>query len=78
MESIKREDCESLKKEVEMKESEEDESAKRKFLATHNNELRRHAPSRRPPISRYQSFFSSLCYACNNFGHKAIDCRTYA
>ena len=44
----------------------------------HNNDLRRHAPSRRPPISRYQSFFSGLCYACNNYGHKAIDYRTYA
>ena len=28
-------------------------------------------------MSRYQNFFSSLCYACNNYGHKAIDCRTY-
>ena len=80
-ESIKREDCESSKEDIqkaEMKEREEDESAKRKFPATHNNDLRRHAPSRRPPISRYQSFFSGLCYACNNYGHKAIDCRTYA
>lgn len=76
-ESIKREDCESLKDEAEMKECEEDESARRKFPVTHNNDLRRHTPSRRPAISRYQSFFSSLCYACNNYGHKAIDCRTY-
>ena len=77
-ESIKREDCESSKEEAEMKEREEDESARRKFPVTHNNDLRRHAPSRRPPISRYQIFFSSLCYTCNNYGHKAIDCRTYA
>ena len=80
-ESIKREDCESLKENIqkeEMKECEEDESARRKFPATYNNDLRRHAPSRRPPISRYQSFFSGLYYTCNNYGHKAIDCRTYA
>ena len=77
-ESIKRGDCESLTEEAEIKECEEDESARRKFPTTHNNDLKRHAPSRKPPISRYQSFFSSLCYACNNYGHKAIDCRTYA
>ena len=79
--SVKREDYESLKENiqnVEMKEHEEDESARRKFLATYNNDLRRHAPSRRPPISKYQSFFYGLCYACNNYGNKAINCRTYA
>lgn len=79
-ESIKREDCESLKeniKKVEIEEHEEDESARRKFLATHNNDLRRHTPLRRPPIFKYQSFFSGLCYRCSNYGHKASNCRTY-
>ena len=28
-------------------------------------------------MPRYQNFFSGLCYACNNYGHEAIDCRTY-
>ena len=54
MESIKREDCESLKENIQkakIKECEEDGSARRKFLATHNNDLKRHASSRRPPIS---------------------------
>ena len=60
-ESIKREDCKSLKEEAEMKEHEEDESARKKFPATHKNDLRRHAPSRRPPISKYQFFFSLAC-----------------
>ena len=80
-ESIKREDCESSKENIqkaEMKEHEKDESVRRKFPTTYNNDLRRHAPSRRPPIPRYQNFLSGLCYACNNYGHKAIDCRTYA
>ena len=80
-ESIKREDCESLKENIqkeEIKEHEEDESAKRRFPTTHNNDLKRHAPLRRPPISKYQIFFSGLCYRCSNYGHKAIDCRTYA
>ena len=80
-ESIKREDYESSEENIQkakMKEREEDESAKRMLPATHNNDLRRYAPSRSPPISRYQSFFSGLCYTCNNYGHKAIDCRAYA
>jgi hypothetical protein len=24
---------------------------------------------------RYQTMFFGLCYACNNFGHKAVNCR---
>ena len=28
-------------------------------------------------MPRYQVLFSDLCYACNNYGHKSIDCRTY-
>ena len=76
-ESVKRNDCESFIQKAEMKKHEEDEHALREFPTTHNNDLRRHAPSRRPPIPRYQSFFSSLCYACSNYGHKDIDCRTY-
>jgi hypothetical protein len=24
---------------------------------------------------RYQTIFFGLCYACNNFGHKAMNCR---
>ena len=62
-ESIKREYCESLKENMqkaEIKEREEDESARRKFPVTHNNDLKRQAPLRRPPISRYQFFFSGL------------------
>ena len=79
-ESCKRENCESLKEniqKVEMKKQEEDKRAWREFVATHDNDLRRHAPLRRPPMPRYQGFFSGLCYASNNYGHKAIDCRTY-
>ena len=29
-------------------------------------------------MPRYHNFFLGLCYACNNYGHKAIDCRSYA
>ena len=80
-ESCKRENYESLKEnipKVEMKKQEEDQRTWRKFpTKTHNNDLIRHAPSRRPPMSRYQNFFYGLCYACNNYGHKVMDCRTY-
>jgi hypothetical protein len=34
------------------------------------------APSfRRSSTPRYQTIFFGLCYACNNFGHKAVNCR---
>ena len=52
---------------------EENEHAKKQFLATQSSNLREQAPSRRPPMPRYQNLFSGLCYACNNYGHKAID-----
>jgi hypothetical protein len=35
-------------------------------------------PTRRPPTPWYQNIFLGLCYSCNNFGHKAINCRAYA
>jgi hypothetical protein len=35
------------------------------------------APLRRPAIPRYQSIFLGVCYSCNNFGHKAMNCRVY-
>jgi hypothetical protein len=56
---------------------EENEHAKKQAPATQRSNPRGQAPSRRPPMPRYQNFFSGLCYACNKYGHKAIDCRTY-
>jgi hypothetical protein len=32
-------------------------------------------PFRRYSTPRYQTIFLGLCYACNNFGHKAINCK---
>ena len=29
----------------------------------------------RSSTTRYQTIFFGLCYACNNFGHKAVNCR---
>ena len=56
---------------------EENEHAKKQAPTTQSSNPRGQAPSRRPPMPRYQNFFSGLCYAYNNYGHKAIDCRTY-
>ena len=42
-----------------------------------NHDYRRTTPPRRPSLLRYQNFFFGICYSCNNFGHKAIDCRAY-
>ena len=80
-ESTKKKICEPLKEEmqkIEMKKNKEDDCAWNKSATTHNNEFRRSAPTRRSPISKYQNFFFGLCYSCNNYGHKAIDCRAYA
>jgi hypothetical protein len=32
-------------------------------------------PFRISSTPRYQTIFFGLCYACNNFGHKAVNCR---
>jgi hypothetical protein len=32
-------------------------------------------PFIRSSTTRYQTIFFGLCYACNNFGHKAVNCR---
>jgi hypothetical protein len=37
--------------------------------------FRRETPFRRSSTPRYQTIFFGLCYACNNFGHKAMNCR---
>jgi hypothetical protein len=50
--SIKGEYGESLKEEAEMKECEEDESGRRKFPATHNNDPKKYTPLTRPLISK--------------------------
>jgi len=42
-----------------------------------DQEFRRTPPSGRPPTLRYQNYFPGFCYSCSNFGHKAIDYRSY-
>ena len=76
-ESIKKKDCEPLKEgmqKLEMK-NKEDDDAWKKSSTTHNDDFKISAPARRHPIPRYQIFFFGLCYSCNNYGHKAINCR---
>jgi hypothetical protein len=77
---IARENCGPLMENLQkagIRRYEEDERVKREAQVTHKSDIRKQAPPRRPPMPRYQSFFSGLCYACNNYVHKAIDCRTY-
>jgi hypothetical protein len=33
--------------------------------------------TRRNPSNRYQYIFLGYCYSCNNFGHRAIYCKSY-
>jgi hypothetical protein len=37
--------------------------------------FRRETPFRRSSTPTYQSIFFGLCYECNNFGHKSMNCR---
>jgi uncharacterized membrane protein len=37
--------------------------------------LRQVTPLKRSSTPKYQTVFFVLCYACNNFGHKAVNCR---
>ena len=52
---------------------EEDENAKKQVSTTQNSNPREQAPSKRPPMPKYQNLFSGLCYACKNYSHKSID-----
>ena len=63
---------------LEMKKNKEDECAWKKSIATHNDEFRIPSLAWRYPIPKYQNLFFGLHYSCNNYGHKAIDCRDYA
>jgi hypothetical protein len=45
---------------------------------TQEEDYRTDAPFKRPPTLRHQTIFLGLCYSCNNFWHKAINCRAYA
>jgi len=44
---------------------------------TMKDEYKRFATPRRPSIPMYQNTFLGICYSCNIFGHKPIDCRYY-
>jgi hypothetical protein len=37
--------------------------------------FKRVTPFRIYSTPRYQTIFFGLCYACNNFGHKVVNCR---
>ena len=39
------------------------------------NWLRMPTSQRRPLIPKYQSIFLGTCFSCNNFGHKATNCK---
>jgi hypothetical protein len=45
---------------------------------TQEEDYRKATPPTRSPTLRYQTIFFGLCYSCNNFVNKAINCRAYA
>ena len=80
-EFVKKEDCEPLKEDMQkldIKKNKEYDCAWKKSRETHKDEFRRIAQARRSHIPKYWICFFGLCYSCNNYWHKAIDCRAYA
>jgi hypothetical protein len=78
----------SIKKEEYKKKQEEDNrgtTPPRRFKVqqptieiSHAEEgFRRETPFRRASSPRYHTIFLGLCYSCNNFGHKVVNCRAY-
>ena len=53
-----------------MKKEESKKSSPSSYDKNRTNEL-----SKIPMTNRYQHIFLGHCYACNNFGHKALNCR---
>ena len=59
-EPVKKEDCEPLKEDMQkpkMKKDKEDDCACKESSTTHNDDFRRFAPARSPPIPRYHNLF---------------------
>ena len=58
------------------------ESFKRTKQGRHQEAIftpqRRETPSRWTPKQRYENVFHGHCYSCNEYGHKALECRYYA
>jgi hypothetical protein len=47
-------------------------------IFTPQSKFRRETPSRWTPKQRYENVFHGHCFSCNEYGHKALDCRHYA
>jgi hypothetical protein len=45
---------------------------------TPQNKFRKETPSRWTQKKRYENVFHGHCFSCNEYGHKALDCRHYA
>ena len=42
------------------------------------DKFRRETPSRLIQKPKYENVFNGYCFSCNQFGHKALDCKHYA
>jgi hypothetical protein len=46
-------------------------------IFTPQRKFKRETPSRWKPKKRYENVFHGPCYLCNEYGHKALECRYY-
>jgi hypothetical protein len=66
----------NLHKERKLSEEQSKEDTKKPPL--HLKKFRKETPSRWTPKQRYENVFHGHCFSCNEYGHKALDCRHYA
>jgi hypothetical protein len=45
---------------------------------TPQNKFKKETPSRWTQKKRYENVFNGHCFSCNEYGHKALDCRHHA
>jgi hypothetical protein len=71
---------ESLSITMETKPADEGNDDQHKLDSSHKNnkkEFKRDVPPRFPFTTRYRNLFLGYYFSCNNFSHKAMDCRAY-
>jgi hypothetical protein len=52
-----------------------DQGRHQEATPTPQSKFRRETPSRMSQRGRYESVFNGHCFSCNEYGHRALDCR---
>ena len=52
-------------------------NSKRTYQASAQGDFRNNPPSKWSYVSMYETLFNGYCFSCNDFGHKALNCKFY-